>query len=241
MADRWLLLPSPFLGPAAYGPLADVLAAHSDAARVADLPPSPFTPPDVLASFAAQAADFAVTALVPHSNAGLYAPSIWATTPTVAATIYVDAALPAPDATQTPLAPPAFADHVAVMAGDDGLLPPWTRWWDAAELGPLFPSPEWFTRVDRNAPAVPAAYVRSFLPVPAGWTVEPNAYLAFGETYAAELSTARDLGWPADVMDGQHLHLLTDPDGVAARIRALRERCATQGAAQLPKRRLRSP
>ena len=50
--------------------------------------------------------------------------------------------------------------------------------------------------------------------VPPGWAERPCAYLAFGDTYAEETARARDLGWPVEVLDGRHLHLLVDPDAV---------------------------
>jgi uncharacterized protein YndB with AHSA1/START domain len=229
MTERWLLLPSPFLGPVAYEPLAESLASQGDSAMVAVLPPAPFGAEDVLAAFVDQAARLPATVLVPHSNAGFYAPAVRAATPGVTATVYVDAALPEAHARRTPLAPPAFADTVAAMADDAGLLPPWTSWWETAELEPLFPSPEWLARVDREAPRLPAAYVRSFLPVPARWIDAPSGYLAFGDTYAAELAAARAAGWPTAAMDGHHLTLLSDPSGVAERVRDLRKKCATAG------------
>ncbi len=230
MADRWLILPSPFLGPTAYELLAECLATQGDSAVVADLPPAPFMPDEVLAAFTEQSVAAGATVLVPHSNAGLYTPSVRAASPSVVAAVYVDAALPSPGALRTPLAPPIFADDLAAMADEDGLLPPWTRWWEAVDVKPLFPSPEWLARVDRTAPRLPAAFVRSFLAVPAGWTRSPSGYLAFGDTYAAELGTARSAGWPIGVIAGHHLTLLSDPTSVAAHIRVLRAECtATRG------------
>lgn len=229
MTERWLILPSPFLGPTAYERLAETLAAEGDSTAVATLPPAPFQPDDVLAGFVEQAARFAATVLLPHSNAGLYAPSVAAASGGVVATIYVDAALPARGSERTPLAPAAFADQVFAMADDQGLLPPWTRWWDAADLEPMFPSAQWLARVDGAAPRLPAAYVRSTLPVPHGWETRPSGYLAFGDTYAAELAFARSAGWPTARLAGHHLSLLTDPVAVAAQVRDLWQKCATAG------------
>ena len=63
---RVVVLPSPYLGPAAYGPLAEALGAD-----VAALPPEPFSASDVLAAFAEATAE--ADLVVPHSNAGLHA------------------------------------------------------------------------------------------------------------------------------------------------------------------------
>ena len=62
------------------------------------------------------------------------------------------------------------------------------------------------------------AYFRSALDVPAGWDAGPGAYIAFGDTYAEEQAAAAARGWPVRVLDGAHLHLLTDPAAVAAAV-----------------------
>jgi hypothetical protein len=57
--------------------------------------------------------------------------------------------------------------------------------------------------------------------VPDAWVKVAGArcaYLAFGDTYAAETARARQAGWPVTVLDGGHLHMLVDPDEVAAAI-----------------------
>ena len=51
--------------------------------------------------------------------------------------------------------------------------------------------------------------------------VSPQAYLAFGKTYAEETVAARRYGWPVSVVPGGHLHQLHDPAGVADAIRRL--------------------
>jgi hypothetical protein len=44
----------------------------------------------------------------------------------------------------------------------------------------------------------------------------PAGYLAFGDTNACERGRATDAGWPVRTLPGEHLHMLVDPDGVAA-------------------------
>jgi hypothetical protein len=203
-----LLLPSPLLGPAAWAPVADLLGA-----RVAD-PVGATTPEDVLAAYVAAADGLAEVLLVPHSNAGLYAPLV-AERIDALATVYVDAALPG-TAASTPLAPAAFLDFLTGLAGEDGLLPPWTQWWD--DLGDLFPDEEARARVEAAQPRLPLAYFTSRLDVPAGWAGRPSAYLAFGDTYADEIAFARARGWPVTALPGRHLHQLVAPADVAAAI-----------------------
>ena len=78
--------------------------------------------------------------LVAHSNAGRLVPVVVQASPRpVVASVFVDAALPE----RRGPTPGATAQRLAVlrgMAGDDGRLPPWTHWFDEAQVAPLFPN-----------------------------------------------------------------------------------------------------
>lgn len=197
---------------------------------------------DALAGFlGAVPADPSVV-LVPHSNAGLFVPEM-ARQRDVVATVFVDAALPPPVIAReiaqpgspqridgaisrptsgtTTLASAAFLGFLEGLADSDGLLPPWTRWWPEADVDVLFPDRATRLRVEREQQRLPLEYFRDTVPVPAGWTETPNAYLAFGDTYADERRQAEQWGWPVATLDGQHLHQLTAPADVAATMTAL--------------------
>jgi len=196
-----LLLNSPLVGPATWAPVAERLRSLGREVLVAD-PRS------------AEAAGQVV--LVPHSNAGLFAPGL-ADRLDAVATVYVDAAL-ADDAPDTAMAPSGLLAHLRTLMDADGMLPPWSHWWPADALDGLYPDEATRALVEREQPRLPLAYFNRRLPVPADWSRRPAAYLAFGDTYADELARARALGWPVEQLDGRHLHLLHDPDGVAAAI-----------------------
>ncbi|MDT0214637.1 hypothetical protein Q9R29_12140 [Rothia sp. ARF10] len=152
--------------------------------------------------------------VVAHSNAGLVAPAVAGGTPLV----FVDAALP-PASGESPMAPPAMLGHLDALVGDDGLLPPWTRWWGEDDVAPLFPDRSARAGVEASEPRLPLGYFRTTVPVPEGWQSGPCAYLAFGGTYAVELARARRLAWPVAQLQGAlHLHFLHDADGVVARV-----------------------
>ena len=116
----------------------------------------------------------------------------------------------------TTLAPPDLLEHLRGLADDAGLLPPWTAWWD--DVGDLFPDGATRREVEQGQPRLPLAYLESELSVPAEWAARPQAYLAFGDTYAEETAAARRHGWPVTVVTGGHLHQLHDPAGVADEI-----------------------
>jgi hypothetical protein len=207
------------LGPATWRPVESWLRGQGYDARAVEFGPQPRTSAQVLEAVAAAAADQTVV-LVPHSNAGLYAPYL-ATLVDVTVTVFVDAALPAPatEGKETLLAAPAFLDFLQTLADDRGVLPPWTQWW--GHVANLFPDSSARRDVEREQQRLPLTYFTGRIPVPTGWTGRPAAYLAFGETYAAERDRAIHMGWPARTMAGGHLHALHDPAAVGNAILSL--------------------
>ncbi|WP_246060735.1 MazG nucleotide pyrophosphohydrolase domain-containing protein [Nocardioides dongxiaopingii] len=210
-----LLVPSPLLGPATWAPVAWWLRGAGHDVEVVDLGDTPRTPAAVVEAVVAAAAGRPVV-LVPHSNAGLYAPHL-ATLLDVRATVHVDAALPT-SAPTAALAPPDLLAMLAPLA-DDGLLPVWTQWWD--DVDALFPDAASRAAVEAEQVRVPLSYLQEHVPVPAGWAEAPAAYLALGDTYAEERSRARASGWPVRTLDGTHLHALHDPAAVGAAVSGL--------------------
>lgn len=208
----YVLVPSPLLGPATWDPVAAVLrdlGARAEVAVVDDVLAVADGLPDVV--------------LVPHSNAGLRA-SWWASLLPAAATVYVDAALPPADAEDVPLAAPDFRDFLAGLVRGDGLLPPWTHWWESPH--DLFPDASARAAVEAQQPRLPLVWFDDRVPVAPGWAGRDCAYLAFGDTYADEVAFARAHGWPTATLAGGHLHQLHDPAGVATAIVALVEELA---------------
>lgn len=217
---RAVVLPSPLLPARAYDPLVDALGRRGwDVARPV-VPTTPDGPVRVLLAFREVVTAGGTDLLVAHSNAGRYAAAAAGGRPVV----YVDAALP-PQHGDAPLAPEALLDHLAGLADADGMLPPWTRWWDEHDLAAVVPDRQVLVGIREDEPRMPLAYFRSRLGAPAGWAGQPQAYLAFGQTYARETAFAREQGWPTTVLDGAlHLHHLVDPDAVAAAVLDLADR-----------------
>jgi hypothetical protein len=171
--------------------------------------------------------------LVAHSNAGYLAPLVrpQPTTPVV----FVDAALP-PASGTTRLAPVRFRAQLAALAEADGLLPAWTRWWPREAIAEVVPA-ELVDRIDGDCPRVALEYLDSEVAAPDGWATGPNAYLAFGETYADELAFATENGWCTSTLIGGHLHLLWDPSGVAEAVDRLARSAGSSNRSGFEKRR----
>jgi hypothetical protein len=219
---RLVLLASPLLGPAVWGPVATELRTRGREVTVAPSPGVVSAPTEVIDRWVSAIPDEPVV-LVPHSNAGLYVAAL-ADAGEVAAVVFVDALLPG-DGPSTRAAEPAFRDFLARLADDRGVLPPWTRWWP--DVAPLFPDAATRAAVEAEQPRLPLAYFDAEVPTPPRWRSLPAAYLGFGNTYADEQARATELGWPLETLPGQHLHLLVDPAAVATAI--LRLESASSG------------
>lgn len=99
-----------------------------------------------------------------------------------------------------------------------GRLPPWTDWWDEADVAALFPDPETRAAVTAEQPQLPLSYYEQTVPVPPGWDTHPCGYLLFGPPYDEVAADARRRGWLVEELPGQHLHEIVDPDAVADRL-----------------------
>jgi hypothetical protein len=207
-----LVVPSPLLGGAAYDPFVRALKARGHDARLADVTVGDGSVAAFGEHLAAQADD--VDLLVPHSNSGRFAGVVSARHGT--AVVYVDALLP--DGRSD-------AAFVRRLVADDGLLPVWTEWWPAADLAEVVPATVLHVLRDTQPRIRPAFLLTDPEEVP-GWREQPAAYLAFGDTYADEWATATAAGWPTRRLEGSHLHLLIEPDEVAAEVDDLARRVA---------------
>jgi hypothetical protein len=207
-------LASPLLGPAIWRQTAKALADHGwQVLIVPRLAEAPDHPRMVLAHLLNCLPDGPALALIAHSNAGLYLPSV-ATERRVVASVYADAALPAAVGA-SPLAPPAMQSFLQQLAGDEELLPPWTDWWDEEELVSLLPDAMSRAAVVAEQHRIPMTYFNATIEAPAGWTSKPAAYLAFGDTYDVERAQALSWGWATQTLQGGHLHPLVASASVA--------------------------
>lgn len=212
-----VLVPSPLVGPAVWRPVAQHLGMRGWEVVQVDHPASaPSGPDDVHDHLCAALSPERDVVLVSHSNAGAYVPRLVVAHGRVVAAVFVDAILPQSEGT-VPLAPSGMQDHLAALAVD-ARLPPWTDWFDPADVDPLFPDAATRRTVESQQHRLPLAYFDQSVPVPAGWDHVAGGYLAFGDTYADEREAARSRGWPVTTMDGGHLHMLVDPAAVAAAI-----------------------
>jgi hypothetical protein len=154
MEPTLVLLPSPLLGPAVWQSVGSELRRQGrSVTTVPGSPTGPRTPEEVLQTLLSALPTDRDVILVPHSNAGLYVPSLVRRGRVVGA-VFVDAGLP-PRAGEVPLASPAFFATLVDMADANGVLPPWTRWWGEADVAELFPDAAARQRVEREQSHLP--------------------------------------------------------------------------------------
>ncbi len=214
------LLPSPLLGRAVWTPVASELARLEwETTMASSATSAPRNPRDVVDAFLDQIPANRPVVLVPHSNAGLYVPALIARRDVVA-NVFVDAGLP-PASGVVPVTPPELYAFLSERVDDNGSLPPWTKWWDEADVAPLFPNDNVRRGVEDDERSLPLSYFSHCVDVPEGWDDVPSAYLAFGDTYAAEKAEADGRGWRVRTLPGNHLHMLIEPHHVAAEITAM--------------------
>jgi hypothetical protein len=224
----YVLMHSPLVGPSTWAPVARRLpgAVVPSFLHLATARP-PFWP--VVAETVATAVEHLPpdtgVVLVGHSNAGRYMPVVVdAIGRTVRSCVFVDASLPARSG-MTEAISPALLDVVRRKAEGDR-LPPWSQWWDEADVAPMFPDAETMRTVGDEQPRLPLSYFQQRIPVPAGWNDGiPCGYLMFappGQDGDDEKAReARERGWRVERLPGLHLHQLVDPDAVAATIEEL--------------------
>ncbi len=227
----FVLVHSPSVGPATWQPVADHLrdaglpAAVPSLLGVGEAGP-PYWPRVVGAVASGVTAASGVlpgvpAVLVAHSNAGVFVPVVArGLGRPVACVIFADATIPGPGDV-TPMVGDEFLPFLRGLAGEDGRLPPWTDWWDEADVAPMFPGAATREVISAEQPRLPLAYYLEQVPAPPGWDAGGCGYLLFSESYRAEAARARSLGWPVRETPGEHLHQVVDPAAVAAALRRL--------------------
>jgi pimeloyl-ACP methyl ester carboxylesterase len=210
-----LLIPSTLLGPMTWASTARILADLGRQVRVPSMQgvagaAVPYWPAGVDAIVESARAEPVI--LVPHSNSGLYVPAVVnALGEQVRGVVFVDAALPGSGAF-------ALREFLDGLADADGLLPPWTSWWDPSEVAGLFPDGEVREQVEAEQVRMPVDYYDHLPPTVDGWDRQPCGYIWFAEPYNERADEAVAKGWPTRRVAGRHLHMLVDPEAVAAAV-----------------------
>lgn len=218
---HFVLVHSLAVGPSTWDPVCAVLRERGHVVDLPDLvevavlePPSgPLIARRVSESVEARPGE--MIAIVTHSNAGVFAPTIGqALSRARVSYVFVDASVP-PSRGSTVMVPAEFLSKLQAKA-KNGTLPRWTEWWDEAEVAPMFPpNAELRDAITREQPNLPLSYYEQTVEVPAGWDVSSCGYIYFGPPYDQVADELAQRGWPVRHIPGRHLHMVVDPVAVA--------------------------
>lgn len=210
---------SPLVGPVTWELVAAALTSRGLRTTVPDLTPTVIAGPPYMARLAevmaAAASGSPSPVLIGHSGAGPLLAAAGSMLDSVAGYVFVDAGLPTPGQTWLNSMPADLAADLRSMAGDDGRLPPWPRWWGDHVVAEMLPDLEVRTRFIAECRPLPVAMFEEAMPEAVRWPDAPAAYLRLSEGYDEQADQARALGWPVTDLDSHHLAALTDPNGVA--------------------------
>ena len=232
MQPVFVLVHSPSVGPLTWAPVASQLEARGwrsvvpSLLDVADADP-PFWPhvvEEVTAVVSGLGALEPVVFVAAQQRGGFMPLLVSNASRPVLGCVFVDAALPARSGL-TPVAPDELLQLLREKASGDR-LPPWTDWWDEADVAPMFPESQTRAAVAAEQPRLPLAYYEQSVPAPAGWDDHPCGYLVFGPPYDDLAAEAGSRGWPVEEISGQHLHQIVEPGAVAERLIAFAQRFA---------------
>lgn len=213
-----MLLHPPLLSAAVWRRLGPLLSESGHTVATPDLRPDRALDWWRFARDAAVAAAPRADAVLAHSGAGVLAPVVLDALPAASAVVLIDAVLPSAGASTR--VTPAMREAVRDLAVN-GVLPPWTSWWDEATLRDLVPDRGDRAALVAEAPRLPEAFYDVDVPAPHGWEPAVRGYLQLSPAYGDVADRARSRGWPTLSLPGRHLDLLSDPRPVARAVLAL--------------------
>lgn len=214
----FVLVHSPLVGPTTWSWVADELGRNGHHVIVPSLLPAATAAgwEACVDAVVAAAGSRDPTVIVGHSGAGPLLPLI-ADRMKPSRLVFVDASLP-PTHGEAALAPEPFLGALTALA-EDGLLPPWSEWFEPGTMEALIPDPDRRGVVVAELPRLPLSYFQARVPMPDGWATAPCAYVLLSEAYRHEAEQAAARGWPVTELLGLHLDLVTQPRTVGEALR----------------------
>ena len=211
-----LLIHSPLLGPSSLRRLAATAAETGLHVAVPDLTAigQSQRPTELLRELALAAVPDLTPpiALVGHSGAGPFLPSIAAGITGPTGLVFVDAVVPAKSGNHRPSAELLALLHRNCDA--DGLLSPWLDWWPQEVLAAILPDPADRNQLAADCPRLPLHFYEVSVRLPPDWWEQPCGFVGLSAAYEYDRAAAIDRGWPVRQLASDHLAVHTDPVGV---------------------------
>jgi hypothetical protein len=233
MAADFILVPGPLVGASSWAPSAEQLRFAGHRVQVPDILARHATPPTwsawtwhLLEQLAAASEPF----VVGHSSASVLVAEL-ATRMPVQGIIIVDGEVP-PSQGAASAVRPALHEHIRSVAGADGMLPIWSRWFtnDARRLSLigldlLAADPAALARFEAELPKLHAGWFDDTIEL-ANWDHVPAGFIQTSPIYDHAIAEAQRRGWPVIRLQGTHLHPTLRPvetaDAIMAMSRQLR-------------------
>lgn len=214
---RLVLVPSPFVGPNSWRPLADVISNSV----VVDY--GGVSPPDWYEGVAQRIADQVdgePWVAVLHSSAGGFAPGLAAASRSLSGLIFVDAVLPHPGKSALAIAPEAQIDGLRSLT-TNGHIAPWNTWFDTDPTPHWIPDPGARAAFLSDIPQTPFAFLEARSPDSTAWERLPAAFIRLSKGYEANAARAEARGWPVRRAKLNHLAMVAQPAAVAELLEGL--------------------
>jgi len=142
------------------------------------------------------------------------------------ALIIVDGDVP-PAIGAAPPVRPALRSFIATLAGADGMLPPWSKWFrddqpraSLVGIDILARDPAALSQFERELPQMNISWFDDTIDL-AGWDHVPSGYVQTSAIYDHAVAEALRRGWPLRRLAGTHLHPTLRPAETAAAIFAI--------------------
>ena len=236
MSLRFILVAGPLVRASSWEPTAEALRAAGCHVQVPDVlahhpsPPSWGAWNSRLLEHVTNGLDSIV---VGHSSASALVADL-ATRLPARAVIIVDGDVPPQRGAAFPVRP-ALHDFVKSLAGPDGMLPVWSKWFAgdkrrAALVGidVLARDAAAFARFEGGLPRMHIGWFEEALEL-ADWSHIPAGFIQTSAIYDHATAEAQRRGWPVANLHGTHLHPTLQPDETANAILAMSRQLVAGG------------
>lgn len=229
MQSTFVLIHSPLVGPTTWSLVADLLRQRGIEAIVPTLSSNERGIPywkqhamDVVNALESTPSG-AKLVLVGHSGAGPLLPAVRQLAErSVSGYVFVDAGIPVDGMSHLDLRAlesAEFAARFRQTLQEGERFPTWSE----DDLCDIIPDAALRTTVVSEIQPRSLDFFDEPIPVLDGWPDAPCAYIQFTSTYDVFAQRARSEGWTFHKMEGDHFHMLVDPEAVAtALLRAVK-------------------
>ena len=166
-------------------------------------------------------------AVIGHSGAGPFLPTIGAAMNSRAVLVFVDAVVPP---RSRPHRTSETMKKMLDMHTTKGTLQRWLDWWPTEAVAELLPNPADREELLTDMPYVPRAFYDQDVAVPHRWSHQPCGYVRLSAAYDADCTEAIAREWPTRRLASTHLATHTEPRDVLDAILHVIDQITQSGA-----------